>query len=116
MNGPSYTGAWKPGTYYEHLCKPGGRLLIPVQDVLNWEVAVPLGFKEIVYCDGFVTRATTLTGGRYVRYVRLLHRRDPAREDVVLYLPVTRNNKSRGHWRELNPMVVLARADELPAS
>jgi hypothetical protein len=101
----------KADTYYRHKCRPGNPLLFTVQDVENYPVAVPLSRDDIVYCDGFVTREGSKGRGRYAR---LLTHRGGEHDKVVLFYRVSRNNRGQASWQELNPMLVIALADEIP--
>jgi hypothetical protein len=46
------------------------------------------------------------------RYARLLVRR--GENDIVLFHRLSRYSRGAGQWREVNPMVVVATADQLP--
>lgn len=94
-----------PGTYYRCLSP----ITFYIQDVEDYPVAVPLGKNEVVVCEDIVFRTGGRGRGRYVK----LHNRRGGR-DVVLYHRVSRNNIGSGNWEELNPMIVLALAPELP--
>lgn len=98
-----------PGLYYRHLSQPGERTLFLVYDVENYPVAVPLGNNEIVYCEEIVRRSGGKGRGLYAK---LLNKR--GEHEVVLYHRVSKNHIGSGDWEEVNPMVVLALAIDLP--
>jgi hypothetical protein len=100
---------WTPGVYYRHLCTRGSTTFFGVTDVENWATCVPLGPDEIVLCVDIVKRKGGKGRGRYAK---LLHTRGG--REVVLYHRVSRNNIGSGNWEEVNAMMVLALADQIP--
>ena len=104
--------ALEADTYYEYVCVPGNPMVFDIQDVDNYPVAVPLGHKDVVFCDGFITRDGSRGRGRYAK---LLTNRGGEHDRVVLYYRVSRNNRGQAAWRHLNPMLVLASAEKLPS-
>lgn len=89
--------AFEPDTYYE---------------VRSFEIEVegddgPVALRrgEVVLCIGFTSRGNK-------RFAGLVVRRDDV--DVLLQFRVSRFNRGKGNWRELNPMLALALADKIP--
>jgi len=58
-----------------------------------------------VVCKGFATQDLG-------RYAMLYFRKDD--ENMCLFHRVSRFNRGSGNWREMNPMLVIAMADQLP--
>ena len=82
-----------------------------LQDVEKYPVAVPLGHNEIVLCVDIVRRSGGKGRGLYAK---LLHKR--CDWEVVLYHRVSKNRIGSGDWEEVNEMMVLALADDLPVA
>jgi len=96
-----------PGVFYE--CNQ--ETMIPVQDVEDYPVAVPLRAGDVVYCEDVVFRKGGKGRGRYAK---LRNRRSDHYPAVVIYHRVSKNNIGSGDWEEINAMMVLALADVLP--
>jgi len=108
-----------PGVYYRHLCLPDSVTLFLLPDVENYSVCVPLANNEIVLCTEIVHR----NGGRgQGLYAKLLSQRgyaplagrDPIPVVATIYHRVSRNHIGSGNWEEVNSMVILALADQIP--
>jgi hypothetical protein len=100
------TTSLREGIYYQHRCRPDRSTLIPLTDVENYKVAVPLRRDDVVLCTGFVRR-------NGARYARLLHRRDENWPNVVLYVRASKKGNTSLHWTEMNPMLVVALAAKI---
>ena len=74
------------------------------------EKRLTLRREDVVLCTAIVHRSGKSGRGRYARF---LHQ-DADGETRVLFHRVSRTGRGAGEWSELNPMIVLARAAELP--
>jgi len=98
-----------PDRCYIHRCQDPVGVLIPVTDVENWDVAVPLGDGDLVWCEDIVFRKGGKGRGWYAKFAHLRGGRT-----VVLYHRVSRNHIGSGNWEELNAMMALACIDQIP--
>lgn len=97
-----------PDTYYE---LRSNVLIFSGKDVENTKLKeIKLTRNGVVLCTE-ICRARVGGQGRG-RYARFLHRQDGV--DLVLFHRISRFNIGAGEWREVNPMIVLALADQLP--
>ena len=96
----------KEGVYYQ-LRSPS--LTYTDTDVED-EKRFTLRREDVVLCTAIVHRSGKSGRGRYARF---LHQ-DADGETHTLFHRVSRTGRGRGDWNELNPMVVLARAEDLP--
>lgn len=93
-----------------------------MSDVENYNVAVPLGNNEIVLCTEIVFRSGGWRGrGLYAKLLSQrgyapLAGRDAIPIVATLYHRVSRNHIGSGNWEEVNAMVVLALADQIPTA
>ena len=88
----------KPDTYYRVLSR---KLDMGHLDLYR---------EDIVLCTEIVHRSHGYRGRG--RYATLLHLRDG--QNVVLRHRVSSYGRGSGNWEEVNPMMVLALADQLP--
>lgn len=79
-------------------------LELPIADT---EKTFRLRREDAVLCIGVTTQQRK-------RYAVLLHQ-DEGGETVHLMHRVSRFNRGRGEWRELNPMLVVALSDQIPS-
>jgi hypothetical protein len=99
--------SFEPGAFYE--CNSS--TTIPVGDVENYPVCVPLRKGDVVWCEDIVFRKGVRGRGLYAK---LRNRRGKDWPNVVLYHRVSKNHIGSGDWDEMNEMMVLALADVLP--
>jgi hypothetical protein len=97
---------FEPETYYE---LRSNELFFTGKDVENSN-EVKLVREEIVLCTEIISRRAGHNGRG--KYARLLLRRDGG--EFVLFHRLSRFDRGAGQWREVNPMIVLALADQLP--
>jgi hypothetical protein len=110
---------FKPGVYYRHVCPFDHSTLYKVSDVEDYSVCVPLGNNEIVLCTEIVHRSGGQGRGLYAKL--LSHRgfaplpgREPVAVVATIYHRVSKNHIGSGNWEEVNAMMVLALADQIP--
>jgi hypothetical protein len=97
---------FEPETYYE---LRSNELFFTGKDVENSD-EIKLVREEIVLCTEIISRRAGHNGRG--KYARLVLRRGA--DEVVLFHRLSRFDRGSGQWREVNPMIVLALADQLP--
>lgn len=102
MNAPSI----EEGAYYE---LRGAQIEFTGQEIE--------GAKKHWLRQGDIVLCTEIVKGRVGgqgrgRYARLLFRDEDG--ELVLWHRVSRLNRGAGNWREVNPMIVLAKSGSLP--
>lgn len=92
--------AMRPGMYYE--CRSSRSLWIEDLDKESISGVRRVERGDFVLCDALVRR-------KRVRFARLILGSE------ALYLRVSENDIPGGDWEEVNPMIVLSMADQLPS-
>jgi hypothetical protein len=77
--------------------------IVDSSSVRNWPVTLALGPDEVVFCTGFVLKDR----GLYAQF-EVLH----GGQNVIFYERVSRLHVPSRLWKEVPPLVVLARASE----
>lgn len=100
---------FEPGGYYE---LRSNVLLYSGKDVENWSSKSDFKLRrgEIVLCTGIVSMRYGEQGRG--KYARLVVASDGG--EWILFHRLSRHSRGAGEWREVNPMIVLAKADALP--
>lgn len=97
---------FEAGTFYE---LRSNVMYFTGKDVENAK-EIKLTRGEIVLCSDIIPMRKGEEGRG--KYARLLLHSDGA--NFVLFHRLSRHGRGAGEWREVNPMIVLAKADALP--